>query len=163
MIDFVNVGNKISTLRKQNNLTQDDLADKLFVTRQALSKWEQGQSIPSIDTIITLSKIFNVSFEELLCMNDEITIDKNNIFSGHSRYFIIDQIIQGKLRINLSEYFYLFSDDERMQILKAIKDEKLFIHEDDMKDLIKKLTRSELKFIGRLQEVIYEIEENNDR
>ena len=163
MIDFVNVGNKISLLRKQNNLTQDDLANQLFVTRQALSKWEQGQSIPSIDTFITLSKIFNVSFEELLCMNDEVIIDNNNIFSGHSRYFIIDQIIQGKLRINLSEYFYQFSDDERMQILKAIKDEKLFIHEDDMKDLVKKLTRSELKFIGRLQEVIYEIEENCNR
>ncbi len=72
MIDFTSVGIKISSLRKANNMTQDDLADKLYVTRQALSKWEQGISIPSIDTIITLSQIFSVSFEDLLCMNDDL-------------------------------------------------------------------------------------------
>lgn len=158
MIDFVNVGNKISELRKENQLTQDDLAEKLFITRQALSKWERGDSVPSIDTLIELTKIFKVSVDELLCLNEEISIDESNIFMGHSRYFIIDQIINGKIRVNLSECFYQFSDEERIQILKAIKDERMFIRDDEMDALIKKLTKTELKFIGRLQEVIYEIE-----
>jgi len=161
MIDFIQVGNKISSLRKEHNLTQDDLAAKLYVTRQALSKWEMGTSNPSIDTLIELSKIFGVSFEELLCMNDELNIDENNIFMGHSRYYIINSLINGKVRVNLSKCFYQFSDTERIQVLKAIKDEKMFIPEDEMNELVKKLTKTELKLIGRLQEVIYEIETNN--
>ena len=65
MIDFVKVGNKIATLRKQKGLSQEELAEKLYVTRQALSKWENG-SVPSIDIVLQLAKSFDVSFEELL-------------------------------------------------------------------------------------------------
>lgn len=147
MIDFVNVGNKISEYRKLNNLTQDELADKLFVTRQALSKWENGTSIPSIDTIIELSKIFNISFEDLLCLDECVDVNEKNIFSGHSRYFIINKIINGELKVDLSEVFYQFSNDERMIVLKAIKDKKLVINNDEFYNLIKKLTIPELKFI----------------
>ena len=49
MIDFVKVGNRIQTLRRNSNLSQESLAEQLFITRQALSKWENGTSIPSID------------------------------------------------------------------------------------------------------------------
>ena len=47
MIDFVKVGNRIQTLRKQSNFSQESLAERLFITRQALSKWENGTSIPT--------------------------------------------------------------------------------------------------------------------
>lgn len=57
---------KIKALRLKNNLTQDDLAYKLNMTRQNVSKWEQGLSEPSIETIKELCHIFNVSINELL-------------------------------------------------------------------------------------------------
>lgn len=53
-------------LRRKNNLTQDELAEKLFVTRQAVSRWETGETIPNAETLKTLSKLFDVSINTLL-------------------------------------------------------------------------------------------------
>ncbi len=57
---------KIQTLRKERNLTQEALADQLNVSRQALSKWELGVSTPEADKIVQLSEFFNVSTDYLL-------------------------------------------------------------------------------------------------
>lgn len=54
------------TLRRRDNLSQEELAEKLGVTRQAVSKWESAQSAPDIDKIAELCKIFNVSADSLL-------------------------------------------------------------------------------------------------
>ena len=109
MIDFVKVGKKIQELRIQSNLSQDELADKLFITRQGLSRYEHGQSVPSIDSLITLSKVFNVSIDELLCLDEDIVVDKDNIFLGHSREYVISNILQGKLKLKFEDVFYQFS------------------------------------------------------
>ena len=53
-------------LRNKNNLTQDALAGKVFVTRQAVSKWESGESIPNTETLKLLSRLFDVSINTLL-------------------------------------------------------------------------------------------------
>ena len=53
-------------LRKRNNLTQDELAEKLFITRQAVSRWESGETTPNIETLKALSALFNVSINTLL-------------------------------------------------------------------------------------------------
>lgn len=53
-------------LRNKNNLTQDALAEKVFVTRQAVSKWESGESIPNTETLKLLSRLFDVSINTLL-------------------------------------------------------------------------------------------------
>ena len=53
-------------LRKKNHLTQDELAEKLFITRQAVSRWESGETTPNIETLKLLSKVFNVSINTLL-------------------------------------------------------------------------------------------------
>lgn len=53
-------------LRTRNGLSQDDLAEKVFVTRQAVSRWENGETVPSTDTLKLLSKLFNVSINTLL-------------------------------------------------------------------------------------------------
>lgn len=150
MIDFVRVGNKITYYRKLNNMTQDELAELLFVTRQALSKWENGISVPGIDTLLSICKIFNVSFEEILCLDEEITIDNDNIFKGHERLFIINKIINNELIINLSDVFYQFSPQERMIVLKAIKEKRLNVN---ISDLYVKLTDSEKKFLGGYNDI----------
>ena len=70
MIDFVKVGAKIAYLRKQKHLSQDELADKMYVTRQLVSKWENGTGVPKIDHVLDLCDILGVGFEELLCLNE---------------------------------------------------------------------------------------------
>ena len=71
MIDFRKVGRKISSYRKRKNLSQDELAERMYVSRQLVSKWENGTGIPKIDHIIDLCEILDVNFEELLCLNYE--------------------------------------------------------------------------------------------
>ena len=53
-------------LRTKNGLSQDELAEKVFVTRQAVSRWENGETIPNTETLKLLSKLFNVSINTLL-------------------------------------------------------------------------------------------------
>lgn len=64
---------KIIKLRKQRNLSQEELAEKLNVTRQTISKWELGQSKPDMDKLIEMSKLFEVGVETLT--NDEMTLE----------------------------------------------------------------------------------------
>ncbi|MBR2650057.1 MAG: helix-turn-helix transcriptional regulator [Clostridia bacterium] len=146
MIDFVKVGEKIAGYRKNAGLSQEELADKLFVTRQALSKWERGISIPSIDTLLEISKMFSVSPEELLGLFDgqELDVDENDIFRGHDRSFIVSKIVSGQVRVELANVFYQFSPKERMYILKHIKDGKIDCNRDE---LYPRLTPSEAKFL----------------
>jgi len=60
------LGEKIQTLRKQKGMSQEQLAEKVTISRQAVSKWELGESIPDIDNIVQLSRIFDVSTDFLL-------------------------------------------------------------------------------------------------
>lgn len=66
----MNIGKNLVTLRKAKTLTQEDLAEELKVSRQAISKWELGTSRPDIDNIIKLSELFSISIDELV--NNEI-------------------------------------------------------------------------------------------
>ena len=56
----------LKKLREDNNLTQDQMADKLMVTRQAVSRWELGETQPNTETLKLLSKEFNISINTLL-------------------------------------------------------------------------------------------------
>ena len=59
-------GNILYELRTKNGLSQDELAQKLFVTRQAVSRWENGETVPNTDTLKLLSRLFDVSINTLL-------------------------------------------------------------------------------------------------
>jgi|SRR5690554_5023057 len=146
MIDFYKVGNKITTYRKLNNMTQDELAEKLNVTRQALSKWELGTSAPSINSLLELCKIFETNFKDLLCLNDvdQKDINLDDIFEKHSRDYVISQITRGDLKLNVSEIFYQLSPTERMQVLKAIKDKRITCNHIELRTI---LTPAEQKFL----------------
>ena len=61
----MNLGNKIMTLRKKNNMSQEELSEKVGVTRQTISKWELGETSPDIIQAKKLSNIFKVSLDEL--------------------------------------------------------------------------------------------------
>ena len=57
---------KLVQLRKSRNMTQDELAEALYVSRAAVSKWESGRGLPSIDSLKDIAKFFSVSIDELL-------------------------------------------------------------------------------------------------
>ena len=66
------LGEKLLYLRKKQGMSQEQLAAKVTVSRQAISKWELGESLPDTENILQLTKIFNVTADFLL--NDEIDI-----------------------------------------------------------------------------------------
>jgi transcriptional regulator with XRE-family HTH domain len=60
------IKNNLYELRKKNGMTQDEMAEKLMITRQAVSRWETGETVPNIDTLIIISQTFEVSIDYLL-------------------------------------------------------------------------------------------------
>lgn len=67
----VEVANRLQQLRKKNNLSQEELAEKIGISRQAVSKWERAEASPDTDNIILLSKLYGVSLDELLKTESE--------------------------------------------------------------------------------------------
>lgn len=65
-MDPIKIGKFINKMRKENNMSQNELASILNVTSQAVSKWENGRGIPDIEMLKKLSKIFNVNIDEIL-------------------------------------------------------------------------------------------------
>ncbi|HOO27349.1 MAG TPA: helix-turn-helix transcriptional regulator, partial [Lachnospiraceae bacterium] len=65
---------KLQQLRKQRNLTQEELAETLYVSRTAVSKWESGRGYPSIDSLKAISRLFSVSIDELLSSEELISL-----------------------------------------------------------------------------------------
>jgi transcriptional regulator with XRE-family HTH domain len=94
-------GNKLSSLRKQANLTQADLAEKIGVSRQAITKWEKGIGLPDIDNMKKLSSLFNTSIDKLLDYKIETInfypnsisekIDKENSRLKNVDNFVLDK------------------------------------------------------------------------
>ncbi|MBR2027633.1 MAG: helix-turn-helix transcriptional regulator [Oscillospiraceae bacterium] len=71
---------KLQELRKQKGLTQEELANALFVSRTAVSKWESGRGYPSIDSLKAISKLFSVSIDQLLSGDELLTAaEEDNI------------------------------------------------------------------------------------
>lgn len=66
MYDIKKIGEHIVALRKRKNMSQETLAEKLFVSRQAVSKWERGEALPDTENLIALSDLFSVSLDELI-------------------------------------------------------------------------------------------------
>ena len=69
------LGDKLSKLRKENNYTQEQLADVLGVSRQSVSKWEGNITYPETDKLIRISELFDCSLDYLL--KDAVETDKN--------------------------------------------------------------------------------------
>ena len=65
---------KLQKLRKQKELTQEELAASLYVSRTAISKWESGRGYPNIESLKTIAKFFSVTVDELLSSDEVLTI-----------------------------------------------------------------------------------------
>ena len=72
----MNLAENLKKIRKENNLSQEQLAEKLSVSRQSVSKWESGQAYPEMDKVLQLCKLFNISVDDLL--NQDVSELNNN-------------------------------------------------------------------------------------
>ena len=97
-------GEKLQELRKQKNLTQDELANALFVSRTAVSKWESGRGYPSIDSLRTIAGYFNLTIDELLSSDELLTLAQN----GNKQNLIhLKDLVFGLLDISVAMLLFL--------------------------------------------------------
>ena len=66
----MNIGTKLKILRKQSNITQQTLSDKLFISLRTLQYYEQGVRSPNLETLVKIADILNVTTDELLGRNE---------------------------------------------------------------------------------------------
>ena len=66
----IEIANRLQKLRKENGYSQEELADKLGISRQAVSKWERAESSPDTDNLIVLARLYNISLDDLLYDNE---------------------------------------------------------------------------------------------
>ena len=83
-MDQIKIGKFISECRKKQNLTQSQLAEKLFITDRAISKWENGRAMPDSSIMLKLCEILNITVNDLL--NGEIVNDEKT-GNHHVAYF----------------------------------------------------------------------------
>ena len=85
---------KIQKLRKDRKLTQEELARQLFVSRTAVSKWETGRGIPSMESLQMIARYFDITLDELLGAEEIITLAKQENKGNIRRFaFCIDGIL----------------------------------------------------------------------
>ena len=77
---------KLQELRKARSLTQGELAEALYVSRTAISKWESGRGYPSIDSLKEISRFFSVTIDDLICPDEMITVAENDKREFVSKY-----------------------------------------------------------------------------
>ena len=95
---------KLQELRKNKGLTQEELAEALYVSRTAISKWESGRGYPSIDSLKEVAKYFSVTIDELLSSNEVLSIaeEDNKQKEKHFR-----SLVFGLLDISVLMFFFL--------------------------------------------------------
>ena len=146
---------KLKKLRKDNNLTQEELADKINVSRQAITKWESGDGIPDIDNLKQISILFNVTIDELVKEDRDISINNIKNYSyttefeiDHNKHFDINITKINELNIISSSEdivrVELFSnEEENIEGLYKVKFDDLYYKLDidikskkDIKDIL---------------------------
>ena len=105
------IGEKITELRKKNNLTQDKLAEKINVTRQTISNWESNITSPDVNQILNLTKIFNITITDLLDEKLEIKCKNTNS--------ILNNLIGKECYLDIDEDDYRLGIDTKCKIINV--------------------------------------------
>lgn len=135
----MSLGDKLLDLRKKAGLSQEDVADKLGVSRQTVSKWETNQTIPELIKVKLLSQLYNVSYDYLINGSNlsgditsiEMVVDEIDWSSAWSKKYPILSSYQGMQGINsycekISQLYndfkneFNFNDEDTVLVLKDI-------------------------------------------
>ena len=108
---------KLQALRKQKGLTQEDLADVLYVSRTAVSKWESGRGYPNIDTIKNIAKFFNLTVDELLSGEELLNLAKEDNKKKQNHFC---DLVFGLLDISTVMFFFIPFFAERSEAIKSV-------------------------------------------
>ena len=95
---------KLQELRKHKGLTQEELAELLFVSRTAVSKWESGRGYPNIDSLKAIARFFGVTIDELLSGDELLTIAEIDTEQKENH---IRDLVFGLLDISVAVFFFL--------------------------------------------------------
>lgn len=123
-------GEKLQLLRKERGLTQEELAEQLFVSRAAVSKWESGRGYPGIDSLKAIAKYFSVSLDSLLSCDTVLAIAEEDGRQAQSRtcslvFGLLD--ISGVLLLFLPVFGERTEDAVRSVSLLALQGTSLYM------------------------------------
>ncbi|HBF9224563.1 TPA: helix-turn-helix transcriptional regulator [Clostridioides difficile] len=116
------INENLKSLRKINQYTQEELAEKLNVSRQSIAKWESGESIPDIASCIKLAKLYNVKLDDLVNHSEEktgiIVPPKGKFFFGavvvgERGQIVIPKEAREVFNINAGDKLLVLGDEER--------------------------------------------------
>lgn len=110
---------KLKELRKQKGISQEQLAEKIYVSRQAITKWESGNGLPDIENLIAISSLFNESLDSLLS-EEKSLITKNEFLYESRTEYDLDSPKKIDLRVGTAhEVIIEKTKDEKIQVIAA--------------------------------------------
>ena len=125
----MDIAQRLKDARIKNNLTQEQVAEKILVSRVTLSHWENGKSLPDIVSLIALSDLFNLSLDELIKgdmkMTEKVKADakkakSNNRLIGITAIFVTTVLIIYGISIPIGGGFHDFCDSAVIWVLVGI-------------------------------------------
>ena len=115
----MNFAEKLKTLRKEKNISQEMLAEKIHVSRQAITKWESGNGIPDIENLIAISALFNESLDALLSEEKSLISKHEFLYESRTEYDL-DNPKTIDLKIGIAhELIIEKTKDEKIQVIAA--------------------------------------------
>lgn len=139
MLDMEKVAARLKQLRLDNGLTQDNVAESVYVSRQAVSSWELGTALPSIPSCILLLELYHTTLDDLLCLNETAS----RMPPDGRRQRLLYEILNGTIR-DFSEQFYMFAPTERRQILEKIAAGEITV---SIEELLPYCSKAEKQFL----------------
>jgi len=115
----MNFADKLKDLRKSKNMSQEQLAEKLYVSRQAITKWENGTGLPDIENIVAIGALFNTSLDDLLSEEKSLLTKHEFLYESRTEYDLDEE---KKLDIKVGtahEVIVERTADEKIQVMLA--------------------------------------------
>lgn len=115
----MNFADKLKDLRKSKNMSQEQLSEKLYVSRQAITKWENGAGLPDIENIVAIAALFNTSLDDLLSEEKSVLTRHEFLYESRTEYDLDEE---KRLDISIGtahEVIIEKTTDEKIQILLA--------------------------------------------
>lgn len=121
-MNILQVGNYLCNLRKNKGLTQDDLANTLSISRQAISKWETGLSVPDLEVLLQLSNLYDVTINDILTAdNNETEVEyENNVESNKNAWNSKASVWNDFIDVSFDTFEYAEKKYENEEDLKLI-------------------------------------------